>query len=109
MRIAAISRWTRSDSSCKGSAHPHGSDPHDPKHQYHLCDIANGCALSPLTEEVGVTGASVSPDGQFLYYFMNLTEVGKGRLTLKRGEFDGPDRQTVLALHAGHCQKTRTR
>jgi hypothetical protein len=80
------------------SAHPHGNYPHDPKHQYLLCDIQNGCALSPLTEEVGVTGASVSPDGRFMYYFVNKTEVGSGRLTLKRVNLDGTNRHTLLVV-----------
>lgn len=83
------------------SAHAHGSDKNDPDHQYLLCDIENGCSLSPLTEETGVTAPSLSPDGQYLYYFVNETEVNGGRLTLKRVRLDGTDRQTVLVLDAG--------
>ncbi len=56
------------------SAHAHGSDKDDPLHQYLLCDIDDDCALSPLTDERGVTGASVSPDGQYCYYFVNETD-----------------------------------
>ena len=56
-----------------------------------------------------MTGASVSPDGQFLYYFVNQMEVGKGHLTLKRVKFDGPDRQTVLALCTRVIAKRRGR
>ena len=55
-------------------------------------------ALHPLTEETGVTAASVSPDGMYLYYFVNETKVGGGRLTLKRVNLDGSDRQTVLVV-----------
>jgi hypothetical protein len=80
------------------SAHAHGSSKTDPKHQYLLCDIENGCALHPLTEETGATAPSVSPDGKYLYYFVNETEVGGGRLTLKRVNLDGSDRQTILVV-----------
>lgn len=80
------------------SAHAHGSSKSDPKHQYLLCDIEKHCELQPLTEEVGATAPSVSPDGKYLYYFVNETEVGGGRLTLKRVNLDGSDRQTVLVV-----------
>ena len=62
-----------------------------PSNQYLLCDIENGCTLQPLTDELGVTAASVSPDGKFLYYFVDATRVGGGRLTLKRVGLDGSD------------------
>jgi hypothetical protein len=95
------------------SANAHGGRKDDPNHQYLLCDIANNCALHPLTEELGVTGASVSPDGRYCYYFVNETEVGGGpstmlgavpslsrggRLTLKRVNLDGTDRQTIVVV-----------
>ncbi len=80
------------------SAHAHGSDQHDPEHRYLLCDIENDCELTPLTDETGATGPSVSPDGQWLYYFVNETELGGGRLTLKRVALDGTERETILAL-----------
>ena len=80
------------------SAHAHGSSPRDPKHQYLLCDLDNRCALQPLTEDLGATGASVSPDGAFAYYFVDETKVGGGRLTLKRVRLDGTDRQTMVVV-----------
>ncbi len=80
------------------SAHAHGSDKNDPKHQYLRCDIDDGCSLHPLTEEIGATAASISPDGRYLYYFVNETKVGGGRLTLKRVNLDGSDRQTVFVV-----------
>jgi hypothetical protein len=83
------------------SAHAHGSDKNDPAHQYLLCDIEDGCSLFPLTEERGATAPSLSPDGQYLYYFVNETEVNGGRLSLKRVRLDGTDRQTILVLDAG--------
>lgn len=83
------------------SAHAHGSDKNDPAHQYLLCDIEDGCSLSPLTTERGATAPSVSPDGQYLYYFVDETEVNGGRLTLKRVRLDATDRATLVVLDNG--------
>lgn len=80
------------------SATAHGGGKNDPKHQYLLCDLEDGCSLRPLTEELGVTAATVSPDGKHLYYFVNETRVGGGRLTLKRIGLDGSDRQTIVVV-----------
>ncbi len=80
------------------SATAHGSDKDDPAHQYLLCDLDNDCALSPLTHETGAAGASVSPDGEWCYYFVNETEIGGGRLTLKRVRLDGTDRETIVVV-----------
>ena len=80
------------------SANPHGSDKDDPRHRYLLCDLEDECRLTPLTDETGVTGPCISPDGVFFYYFVNETEVGGGRLSLKRVKLDGTDRQTILVV-----------
>jgi hypothetical protein len=80
------------------SATAHGASPNDPQHQYLLCDLENRCALSPLTTETGVTGASLSPDGKYMYYFVNETKLNGGRLTLKRVNLDGTDRQTIVVI-----------
>jgi hypothetical protein len=80
------------------SAAPHGSSKDDPQHRYLLCDLENDCALSPLTDELGVTAPSVSPDGRWLYYFVNETEHGGGRLILKRVGLDGTGRETVVVV-----------
>lgn len=80
------------------SATAHGGSPKDPKHQYLLCNLESGGSLQPLTSELGVTGASVSPDGKYVYYFVNETAVGGGRLTLKRVNLDGTDRRTLLVI-----------
>jgi len=82
------------------SAHAHGSDQHDPEHRYLLCDLEDDCALSPLTDEVGATGPSVSPDGRWLYYFVNDTVTGGGTLTLKRVQLDGSGRETICVVDA---------
>ena len=80
------------------SAHAHGSDKDDPEHQYLLCDLDDGCSLTPVTTEVGATAPSISPDGQALYYFVNETEIGGGTLTLKSVRLDGTERKTILTV-----------
>ncbi|MCY2987827.1 MAG: hypothetical protein NTY19_08195, partial [Planctomycetota bacterium] len=80
------------------SATAHGGSKSDPNHQYLLCDIEDGGTLHPLTEETGATAPSVSPDGKSLYYFVDQTTVGGGRLTLKRVHLDGTGRETILVL-----------
>ena len=76
----------------------YGEDQRDPKHQYLLCDLENNCALTPITHELGVTAPSVSPDGRYLYYFVDETTVGGGKLTLKRVNLDGSDRRTIMVV-----------
>ena len=81
------------------SAHPHGSDPQDPEHQFLVCNLEDNCSLTPITTELGTTGPSISPDGAHLYYFVNETEPGGGgRLTLKRVGMDGSKREIVYVL-----------
>lgn len=80
------------------SATAHGGSRSDPKHQYLRCDLDDNGSLHPLTEELGATAASVSPDGRLVYYFVDETTTGGGRLTLKRVGLDGTDRQTILVV-----------
>ena len=80
------------------SAHPHGSDPRDPEHQFLLCNLEDNCSLTPITTEPGTTGPSISPDGEYLYYFVDETETNGGRLTLKRVKLGGSDRETLFVL-----------
>jgi hypothetical protein len=80
------------------SATAHGGSQSDLKHQYLLCDLTDNYALAPLTTEAGVTAASVSPDGKYVYYFVNETKPGGGRLTLKRVNLDGTERQTIVVI-----------
>ena len=80
------------------SAHAHGSDKLDRKHRYLVCDLQDACALYPLTDEIGATAPSVSPDGRYVYYFIDQTEPGGGSLTLKRVDLDGSDRTVLLTI-----------
>lgn len=82
------------------SATAHGGSKSDPNHQYLRCDIDDGCSLHPLTEEMGATATSVSPDGKSVYYFVDQTQVGGGQLTLKRVNLDGTGRETILVVDA---------
>ncbi len=80
------------------AAHAHGGIRGDAKHQYLLCDLEDNFSLAPLTNEMGTTAASVSPDGRFVYYFVDESEPGGGRVSLKRVGLDGTDRQTLLVI-----------
>ena len=80
------------------SATPHGSDKDDPEHSYLLCDLENDGELAPITSELGATGPSISPDGGWLYYFVNETEIDGGRLSLRRVRLDGTERETVAVV-----------
>jgi hypothetical protein len=82
------------------SATAHGGRKDDPQHRYFVCDIDDGCALRPITEEMGATAPSVSPDGRYVYYFVDETQIAGGRLTLKRVNLDGTDRETIIVIDA---------
>jgi hypothetical protein len=82
------------------SATAHGGSNSDPKHKYYVCDLDNGGALSPVIEDLGCVAPSVSPDGRFVYYVVDETTPGGGRLTLKRVNLDGTDRRTVMVVDA---------
>lgn len=80
------------------SAGPHGGDKDDPEHRYFLCDIDDNCSLRPLTDELGPTAPSITPDGEWMYYFVDQTEVNGGTLTLKRVKLDGTGREEVMVI-----------
>ena len=80
-------------------ARAHGIDFMDPGHRYLVCDLDAGGELTPIIEEVGAIAPSVSPDGQYLYYFVDATTPAEGgRLTLKRVRMDGTGREEIAAL-----------
>ena len=80
------------------SSTAHGGDKNDPHHRYLVCDLENNCSLQPITEKVGATAPSVSPDGRHIYYFVDETQINGGRIILKRVGLNGTDRQTLLVL-----------
>ena len=80
-------------------ARAHGIDFMDPAHRYLVCDLDSGGELTPITDEVGAVAPSVSPDGEFLYYFVDATTpAAGGRLTLKRVRMDGAGREEIAVL-----------
>lgn len=79
-------------------SHPHGAARRDEQHRYLLCDLDNDADLVPLTEEAGAPAPAVSPDGRYVYYFVDETSLNGGRLTLKRVAADGGPRETILVL-----------
>ena len=80
------------------SATPHGGNVTDPEHHYLLCDLEDGGRLTTIIDELGCTAASVSPDGQWVYYFLDRTRVNEGSLRLKRVRLDGSGRETITVI-----------
>lgn len=74
-------------------------DHKEPRHRFLLCEAETG-AMTPVTEETGVTAPSVSPDGKFLYYLVDETVPGSGRLMLRRRNLDGSGLETLAVLDA---------
>ncbi len=54
------------------------------EHNYWLCDIGDNFALRQLTGERAAKGASVSPDGKWMYYLVDDAERTGAALVLKR-------------------------
>ncbi|MFC1614907.1 hypothetical protein ACFL5K_06380, partial [Gemmatimonadota bacterium] len=65
---------------------------------YWLCDIEDNFSLRQLTEERGAMAPSVSPDGKWMYFFVNSTSTFGGALYLKRVSLENFSRQTVYKL-----------
>lgn len=82
------------------AAHAHGPLRGDPRHQYLRCDLDDGGSLHPLTDEVGAIAPSVSPDGRYLYYVIDESTLGGGRITLKRVKMDGTEREVISVIDA---------
>lgn len=80
------------------SATAHGGNKKDPKHQYYLCDLEGGGVMSPIIQEIGGVAPSISPDGRFVYYFIDDTTPGQGRFILKRVNLDGTDRREIMVV-----------
>ena len=79
-------------------AYAHPGHTLEPQHEFLVCDVENDGALTPIIQERGARSPSVSPDGHTVYYFINETEPGGGRLILKRVRMDGTERATLLVL-----------
>lgn len=80
-------------------AYPHGGKRDDPTHphRYLLCDTQDDFALSPITEEDGAIAPSISPDGEWLYYFVYEEHSSKQPL-LKKVKLDGSCRKEICDI-----------
>ena len=65
-----------------------------------LCDLAEGNALRQMTDCGGVTAPSVTPDGQWLLYFVDEAHPGGGRFSLERVSLETFRRETILVVDA---------
>lgn len=63
-----------------------------------LCDIEDNFGLRPLTTEEGAKGPAVTPDGKWMYYFVDKTLAPEKVLKLKRVSLQSFQRETLLVL-----------
>lgn len=73
-------------------------EPDGRKRKYHfmLCDIEDGCSFTQITDEDGAVGPSMSPDGKYMYYFIDRTIVGGGSWAVKRLDLENFRRETMV-------------
>ena len=76
----------------------HWGNRRDPRHRYQVCDLEQDGALTDLTDDLCAIAPSITPDGRAVYYFVDDTTPGGGRLTLKRVKLDGTERETVMVI-----------
>ena len=74
---------------------PADVDTRSSRREYLLCDIEDGYSFIQLTDEEGAIGPSVSPDGRYLYYFVDRTVAGGGWWAIKRVDLDTFQRETL--------------
>ena len=74
---------------------PADIDTRSSRREYLLCDIEDGYSFIQLTDEEGAIGPSVSPDGRYLYYFVDRTVAGGGWWAIKRVDLDTFQRETL--------------
>ena len=74
---------------------PADVDTRGSRRAYLLCDIKDGYSFIQLTDEEGAIGPSVSPDGRYLYYFIDRTRAGGGWWAIKRVDLDTFQRETL--------------
>jgi len=63
-----------------------------------LCNIEDDFSLRQITDEKGAMAPSVSPDGKWMYYFVNNTSTFGGALILKKVSLENFTRRTLLKL-----------
>jgi len=65
---------------------------------YFLCDTGDNFSIRQVTDELGAVAPAMTPDGNWIYYFVDATTPGKGALTLKRVHVDGTQRATLMVV-----------
>lgn len=80
------------------SGNAHGPNKDDPEHQYLLCDLEHNNKLIPITNELNAVAPSFSPDGQFIYYIVDNSNVNSGSIMVKRVSPDGSGRETLMVI-----------
>lgn len=68
------------------------------RRHYWLCDINDNFALRQLTDEDWGMGCCVSPDGRWMYYFINELDASRGGIELRRVSLDTFQRESVMRL-----------
>ena len=76
----------------RGSTHPLG------KVELALCEIDEGFALRTLTDEEHVGAPVMTPDGRYLYYFLDQSGEERPRIILKRIDLHDFRTETVLVV-----------
>ena len=84
------------------AGHPGNEDAlsSDVPKDYMLCDLEDGFRVRQITDELGVTAPSVSPDGRYLYYLVKASPSEGGSLSLKRVCLDTFKTETLTCLDA---------
>mgnify|MGYP001161914752 FL=1 len=79
-------------------ADEHTGNYQNPLHRYELCDLADGGALRPISDEARAAAPCMSPCGRWVYYFVDETPHHPGRILLRRLELATWERTTVAVL-----------
>ncbi len=82
----------------KGVVSPHGIPYDDPNHQYLLCDLDDKGKLIPLTDEINAIAPAYSPDGRYIYYFVDNSHHPDGKIEFKRVLPDGGGRELLSII-----------
>ncbi len=65
---------------------------------YFICDTRDNFSIRQITDEEKAIAPAMSPDGKWVYYFVDETTPGQGTLTLKRVGLDGLQRETIMVV-----------
>jgi len=63
-----------------------------------ICDTQDDFSLRQITDERRIAAPSVTPDGKWMYYFVNTSTTSGGALTLKRASLEDFHRETIMVV-----------